>query len=112
MCPELQWRASTPIWPKPRGSFGSGAGAATSPKTTVARAGAVEHPPSTSASTGAWETAVALLATTPRALATGTDVTISAQQGEVLIRLTVTTVNGIATAEDIVSSMLTGRPLQ
>lgn len=46
------------------------------------------------ASTGAWEITVSPLAHTTRALATSSDVTIYAQQGNVLIRLTVYSLNG------------------
>lgn len=60
------------------------------------------------ASTGAWEIAVAPLGQTTRAMATAGDVTIYAQQGDVLIRLTVAGASSthLPAAEAIVASML------
>lgn len=60
------------------------------------------------ASTEAREVAVTPLATTTRALATSSDVTIYGQQGNVVIRLTVTDPNGdpMPTAEAIMESIL------
>ncbi len=60
------------------------------------------------ASTGAQEIPVAELATTSRAPATSSDVTIYAQQGDVLIRLTVSSPNGdaIETAEAIMKAII------
>lgn len=60
------------------------------------------------ASTGAWVIFVSPLASTSRALATSSDVTIYAQQGDVMIRLTVAASSGdpMPTAESIMQSIL------
>jgi hypothetical protein len=60
------------------------------------------------ASTGAWEVSVAPLTETTRALATGSDVTIYVQQGEVMIRLSVAAQGGdpMPAAQAIMQSIL------
>lgn len=64
------------------------------------------------ASTGAWETAVSPLAQTTRALATSSDVTIYAQQGNALIRLTVSATGDdpMAIAAGIMQTMVSRFP--
>lgn len=64
------------------------------------------------ASTGAWVVAVSPLASTTRGLATSSDVTVYAQQGTVMIRLTVTAPggDGLETAEVIMQSILSRAP--
>jgi predicted metalloprotease len=60
------------------------------------------------ASTGAWEVSVAPIGETTRALATSSDITIYAQEGDVVIRLTVAAPNGdpVPAAESIMRSIL------
>lgn len=60
------------------------------------------------ASTGAWDVSVAPLGATTRALATGSDVTIYVQQGDLMIRLTVaaTEADQLSTAQSIMQSIL------
>ena len=64
------------------------------------------------ASTGAWVVAVSPLASITRALATSSEVTVYAQQGTVMIRLSVTAPggDGLETAEAIMQSILSRVP--